>query len=160
MSKKITPKYSPEVRERAVRRVQEHRGEYPSLWAAIESMAPKSGCVPQTLHEWVRKQEIDTGLRDGVTRDERERIKALEREVKELRRTNEVLKLASAFFTQAELDRRRATWKNREAVELATLEWVAWFNHHRLLEPIGSIPPAEAEANDYRQFAGNTLKAT
>ena len=106
MSKKITPKYSPEVRERAVRRVQEHRGERPSLWAAIESMAPKIGCVPQTLHEWVRKQEIDTGLRDGVTRDERERIKALEREVKELRRANEILKLASAFFAQAELDRR------------------------------------------------------
>ena len=106
MSKKITPKYSPEVRERAVRMVQEHRGEYPSLWAAIESMAPKIGCVPQTLHEWVRKQEIDTGLRDGVTRDERERIKTLEREVKELRRANEILKLASAFFAQAELDRR------------------------------------------------------
>ncbi len=106
MSKKITPKYSPEVRERAVRMVQEHRGEYPSLWAAIESMASKIGCVPQTLHEWVRKQEIDTGMRDGVNRDERERIKALEREVKELRRANEILKLASAFFAQAELDRR------------------------------------------------------
>ena len=106
MSKKITPKYSPEVRERAVRMVQEHRGEYPSLWAAIESIASKIGCVPQTLHEWVRKQEIDTGMRDGVTRDERERIKALEREVKELRRANEILKLASAFFAQAELDRR------------------------------------------------------
>jgi transposase len=86
--------------------VQEHRGEYPSLWAAIESMAPKIGCVPQTLHEWVRKHEIDTGMRDGVTTDERERIKALERENKELRRANEILKLASAFFAQAELDRR------------------------------------------------------
>ncbi len=64
-SKKITPKYSPEVRERAVRMVQEHRSEYPSLWAAIESIAPKIGCVPQTLHEWVRKYEIDTGMRDG-----------------------------------------------------------------------------------------------
>ena len=106
MSKKITPKYSPEVRERAVRMVQEHRGEYPSLWAAIESIAPKIGCVPQTLHEWVRKQEIDTGMHDGVTRDERERLKVLEREVKELRRANEILKLASAFFAQAELDRR------------------------------------------------------
>ena len=106
MSKKITPKYSPEVRERAVRMVQEHRGEYPSLWAAIESMAPKIGCVPQTLQEWVRKQEIDTRMRDGATRDEREHIKALEREVKELRRANEILKLASAFFAQAELDRR------------------------------------------------------
>jgi transposase-like protein len=99
-------KYSPEVRERAVRMVQEHRGEYPSLWAAIESIAPKIGCVPQTLHDWVRKHEIDTGLRDGVTTDERERLKALEREVKELRKANEILKLASAFFAQAELDRR------------------------------------------------------
>ena len=101
-----SPKYSPEVRERAVRMVQEHRGEYPSLWAAIESIAPKIGCVPQTLHGWVRKHEIDTGLRDGVTTDERERLKSLEREVKELRRANEILKLASAFFAQAELDRR------------------------------------------------------
>ena len=105
-SKKITPKYSPEVRERAVRMVLEHRSEYPSLWAAIESIAPKIGCVPQTLNEWVRKHEIDTGMRDGVTSDERERVKALEREVKELRRANEILKLASAFFAQAELDRR------------------------------------------------------
>jgi transposase-like protein len=99
-------KYSPEVRERAVRLVQEHRGEYPSLWAAIESIAPKIGCVPQTLHGWVRKHEVDTGLREGVTSDERERLKALEREVKELRKANEILKLASAFFAQAELDRR------------------------------------------------------
>ena len=106
MSKKITPKYSPEVRERAVRMVREHRGEYPSPWAAIASMASKIGCVPQTWHEWIRKQEIDTGMHDGVTRDERERIKALEREIKELRRANEILKLASAFFAQAELDRR------------------------------------------------------
>jgi transposase len=99
-------RFSPEVRERAVRLVQEHRGEYPSLWAAIESISPKIGCVPQTLHEWVRKHEIDTGLRDGITGEERDRIKALEREVKELRRANEILKLASAFFAQAELDRR------------------------------------------------------
>jgi transposase len=105
MSKKSN-RFSPEVRERAVRMVQEHRGEYPSLWAAIESIAPKIGCVPQTLNEWVRKQEIDTGLRDGVTSEERDRIKALEREVKELRRANEILKLASAFFAQAELDRK------------------------------------------------------
>ena len=105
-SKKITPKYSPEVRERAVRMVQEHRGEYPSLWAAIESIAPKIGCVPQTLHEWVRKHEVDTGMREGITSEEREHIKALERENKELRRANEILKLASAFFAQAELDRR------------------------------------------------------
>ena len=105
-SKEPGPKYSPEVRERAVRRVQEHRGEYPSLWAAIESMAPKIGCVPQTRHEWVRKHEVDTGLRDGVTTEERERLKALEREVKALRQANEILNLASAFFARAGLDRR------------------------------------------------------
>jgi transposase-like protein len=98
-------KYSPEVRERAVRMVQEHRGEYPSLWAAIESIAPKIGCSANTLHDWVRKHDIDTGLRDGVTCEERDRIKVLERENKELRRANEILKLASAFFAQAELDR-------------------------------------------------------
>ena len=99
-------KFSPEVRERAVRMVQEHRSEYPSLWATIESIAPKIGCVPQTLNEWVRKHETDIGLRGGVTSEERERIKALEREVRELRRANEILKLASAFFAQAELDRK------------------------------------------------------
>jgi transposase-like protein len=70
MSKKSN-RFSPEVRERAVRMVQEHRGEYSSLWAAIESISPKIGCVSQTLHEWVRKQEIDTGLRDGVNSEER-----------------------------------------------------------------------------------------
>ena len=86
--------------------VQEHRGEYASVWAAIESIAPKIGCVPQTLHEWVRKHEVDTGMRDGITSDERERLKALESEVKKLRRANEILKLASAFFAQAKLDRR------------------------------------------------------
>ena len=99
-------KFSPEVRERAVRLVQEHRGEYPSLWAAIESIAPKIGCVPQTLNEWVKRVEVDTGMRDGVTTAEAQRVKDLERENKELRRANEILKLASAFFAQAELDRR------------------------------------------------------
>ena len=99
-------KFSPEVRERAVRMVLEHRGEYPSLWAAIESISAKIGCVPQTLNVWVRNHEVDAGTRPGVTSDEHERVKALEREVKELRRANEILKLASAFFAQAELDRR------------------------------------------------------
>ena len=99
-------KFSPEVRERAVRMVQEHRGEYASMWAAIESIAPKIGCVPQTLLEWVKCAEVDAGARQGVTTAERERIKDLEREVKELRGANEILKLASAFFAQAELDRR------------------------------------------------------
>jgi transposase-like protein len=86
--------------------VQEHLKDYSSQWAAISSIAPKIGCVPETLREWVRKHEVDAGLRDGVTSEERDRIKALEREVKELRRANEILKLASAFFAQAELDRR------------------------------------------------------
>ena len=101
-----TNKFSPEVRERAVRLVQEHRGEYPSLWAAVESIAPKIGCVPQTLLTWVNRDEVDAGQRDGLTTSERERLKQLERENKELRRANEILKTASAFFAQAELDRR------------------------------------------------------
>ncbi len=99
-------KYSPEVRERAVRMVQEHRGEYPSLWAAVESIAPKIGCVPQTLLDWVKRTEIDGGLRPGTTTAEVQRIKELEREVKELRRANDILRTASAFFAQAELDRK------------------------------------------------------
>lgn len=99
-------KFSPEVRERAVRLVQEHRGEYPSLWAAVESIAPKIGCVPQTLLEWVKRAEIDAGARPGTTTAEMQRIKDLERENKELRRANEILKTASAFFAQAELDRK------------------------------------------------------
>jgi transposase len=103
---KMSNKFSPEVRERAVRMVQEHRGEYPSLWAAIESIAHKIGCVPQTLNEWVKRDEIDTGTRAGVTTADLQRLKELERENKELRKANEILKLASAFFAQAELDRR------------------------------------------------------
>ena len=103
---KKSNKFSPEVRERELRMVKEHRSDYPSLWAAIESIAPKIGCVPQTLNEWVQRVEVDTGVRDGVTTAEAQRVKELEREVKELRRANEILKLASAFFAQAELDRR------------------------------------------------------
>jgi transposase len=103
---KKSNKFSPEVRERAVRMVQEHRGEYTSLWAAIESIASKIGCVPQTLNEWVKRVEVDSGKREGVTTTETQRVKDLEREVKELRRANEILKTASAFFAQAELDRR------------------------------------------------------
>ena len=97
--------YSPEVRERAVRLVQEHRNDYSSLWAATVSIAPKIGCTPQTLLKWVQHQEVEAGTRPGVSQAEQERIKALEREVKELRRANEILKSASAFFAQAALDR-------------------------------------------------------
>jgi transposase-like protein len=94
-----------EVGERAVRLVQEYRGEYPSLWAAVESTAPEIGCVPQTLLEWIKRVEIDVGARPGVTKVEAHRVKELEREVKgELRRANEILKLDSAFFAQTELD--------------------------------------------------------
>ena len=100
------PKFSPEIRERAVRMVHEHREEYPSLWAAVESLAPKIGCVPNTLYEWVRKQEVDNGTRAGTTTADKDRLKELERENRELRKANEILKLASAFFAQAELDRR------------------------------------------------------
>jgi len=103
---KKSVKFSPEVRERAVRLVFECRSEHPSLWAAVESVAAKMGCSSQTLHGWVRRHETDTGQRDGVTSAEQQRIKALEREVKELRKANEILRLASAFFAQAELDRR------------------------------------------------------
>jgi transposase-like protein len=94
------------MRERAVRMVQEHRSEHLSQWAAIESIAAKVGCVPQTLHTWVKQHEIDAGQRDGVSTAEAQRIKELERENRELRKANEILKLASAFFAQAELDRR------------------------------------------------------
>ena len=84
----------------------EHRADYPSLWAAIESIAPKIGCAPQTLNDWVKKADVDSGQRPGTTTSDAQRIKELEREVKELRRANDILKTASAFFAQAELDRR------------------------------------------------------
>jgi len=93
-----TSKFTPELRERAVRMVLEHRADHSSQWATIESIAPKIGCTPQTLLKWIQRTEIDQGTRDGVTTAERERVTALEREVKELRRANEILKLASAFF--------------------------------------------------------------
>jgi transposase len=99
-------RYSQEVRERAVRMVLEHRGEYASEWAAIQSIATKIGCSAETLRNWVRRTQVDAGSREGVTREERARVKDLEREVRELRRANEILRKASAYFAQAELDRR------------------------------------------------------
>ncbi len=121
---KRTPPYSPEVRERAVRMVFEHRDEYTSQYEAIRSIAAKIGCSGETLRHWVRQAERDQGLRPGPTSTEQEKIKALEREVRELRQANEI----------------------------ATLEWVDWFNHRRPLEPIGNVPPAEAEAAYYAQL--------
>jgi transposase-like protein len=105
---KHTPPFSPEVRERAVRMVLEHQGEHASQHAAIRSIAQKIGCTAETLRQWVRQAERDRGLRAGLTTDERERLKALERENRELRQANEILRKASAYFAQAELDRR---WK-------------------------------------------------
>jgi transposase len=114
---KMANRYSPEVRARAVRMVFEHQGSYETQAGAIAAIAPKIGCIPQTLREWVRQAEKDSGKRDGVTTEERDRIKSLEREVRELRQANEILRkgepfsaigprtMASAYFAQAELDR-------------------------------------------------------
>jgi transposase-like protein len=103
---KTSKNYSPEVRERAIRMVREHEGAHTSQWAAIASIAAKIGCTAETLRLWVRQAERDQGVRAGPTSEDRERIKALERENRELRQANEILRKASAYFAQAELDRR------------------------------------------------------
>ena len=99
-------RYSPEVRERSVRMVWEHESEHASQWAAISSIAGKMGCTAETLRKWVRQAERDQGRRPGLTTDEKARLKDLERENRELKRANEILRLASAYFAKAELDRR------------------------------------------------------
>lgn len=100
-------RYSPEMQERAVRMVFEHQGEYESEWAAINSIAGKIGCTAETLRRWLRQTEIDQGRRNGLTTSEREKLKQLERENRELQRANEILRKAAAYFAQAELDRRQ-----------------------------------------------------
>ena len=99
---KESVRYSPEVRERAVRLVLENQGEHGSQWAAINSIAVKIGCTPETLRKWIRRVERDQGIRGGMTSSERDRLKELERENRELKRANEILRKASAFFAQAE----------------------------------------------------------
>jgi transposase-like protein len=106
MTKKTTNRFSPEVRQRAVRMVLDHGGDHASQWAAISSIAGKIGCTAETLRKWVRQAERDQGQRPGATSEECDRIKALERENRELRQANEILRKASAYFAVAELDRR------------------------------------------------------
>jgi transposase len=106
MTSKTTNKFSPEVRTRAVRMVLDHEGEHASRWAAVMSIATKIGCTPQTLNEWVKRTEVDSGRKPGLTTDMAAKMTALERENRELRQANEILRKASAYFAQAELDRR------------------------------------------------------
>ena len=103
---KTTNKFSPEVRARAVRMVLDHEGDYATRWAAVSSVASKIGCSPHTLREWVNKAEVDSGKRSGVPAEVSEKLKALERENRELKQANEILRKASAYFALAELDRR------------------------------------------------------
>ena len=144
-SSKTTNKFSPEVRERAVRMVRDHQGEYSSQWAAISSIASKIGCTAQTLSNWVRQAERDAGVEPSVGSVGNSYDNALAETVNGL--------------YKAEVIWRRGPWRSLEQVEFDTLEWVDWFNNRRLLEPIGNIPPAEAEARYYAQIEEPAMAA-
>ncbi|MFM0514978.1 transposase [Paraburkholderia sp. RL17-373-BIF-A] len=197
-TKKKSLRYSPEVRERAVRMVLEHQGDHESQWKGIASIAAKFGCSGETLRSWVRKAERDRGLRPGESTQEQDRLKELEREVRELRAQQDGLihhsdrgvQYVSIRYTdrpvdagiepsvgsvgdsydnalaetinglcKAEVIHRLGPWRNLRAVEMATLEWVDWFNNRRLFGPIVDISPAEAEAACYEQLAGSAIGA-
>ncbi len=120
---KTTNKFSSEVRARTVRMMLDHQADYPSRWSAVVSVADKIGCAPQTLHEWAKRAEVDSGKRAGVPTNTADKIKAFEREVRELRQANEILrKPVLGEVEGAEVIHRRGPWRSFEAVELATLE--------------------------------------
>ncbi|MBB4956062.1 hypothetical protein H4S14_004106 [Agrobacterium vitis] len=147
MTSKTTNKFSPEVGARAVRMVTEHEAEHPSRWAAVSSIAAKIGCSAHTLHEWVKKAEVDSGSQYvSIRYSERLPEAGIEPSVGSVGDSyDNALAEAINGLYKAEVIYRRGSWCNFEAVEFATLEWVDWFNHRRLLQPIGNIPPAEAE---------------
>ncbi len=146
MTSKTTNKFLREVRERAVQMVLEHERDHPSRWAAVVSIAAKIGCTGQTLNEWVKKAEVDAGRRSaGYCRSPHRLIASASPNGAVGDSYDNALAETINGLNKAEVIHRRGPWQSFEAVEFTTPEWVYWFNNRRLLEPIGNIPPAEAE---------------